>query len=202
LHDYVYLGRFSNCTLSSVVLSYHRCLTTCKLFFRNLSATFSIPLSQIVGRLFVDCKAPDQINQQLAFITEQINRFRRHIFDILPILGRPPIDIAVCIPSGPQALFILRFGQCLEFFVDAVVFFDIFIWFFTGDIDVDTHAIIPKPFFTRCVLPGTLVQVLDHPTLPDLLPGLVSNYQQLIFIIRIVFNATHSNLVQISSMFR
>jgi hypothetical protein len=68
----------------------------------------------------------------------------------------------------------LRLGQFLEFFVDAVVFFDIFIWFLTGDIDVDTHAIIPKPFFTRCVLPGTLVQVLDHPTLPDLIPGLVS----------------------------
>lgn len=97
------------------------------------------------------------------------------MFDILPILGRPPIDIAVCIPSGRQALFILRLGHFLEFFVDAVVFFDIFIWLLTGDIDVDTHAIIPKPFFTRCVLPGTLVQVLDHPTLPDLLPGLVKN---------------------------
>ncbi len=97
------------------------------------------------------------------------------MFDVLPILGRPPIDIAVCIPSGRQALFILRLGHFLEFFVDAVVFFDIFIWLMTGDIDVDTHAIIPKPFFTRCVIPGTLVQILDHPTLPDLLPGLVKN---------------------------
>lgn len=178
-------------------LSSHCCLTSCNSFSRHLSATFSIPLSQIVGRLFVDCKAPEQINQQLAFITDQINRFRRHIFDIIPILGRPPLDIAVCIPSGPQALLILRFGQFLEFFVDAVVFLDIFIWFLTGDIDVDTHAIIPKPFFTRCVLPGTLVQVLDHPTLPDLIPGLVS-YQLLIFDILTVINAYYVDILQIS----
>lgn len=141
---------------------------------RHLSKTFSIPLSQVMGNLFVDCKAPEQINQQLAFITDQINRFRRHLYDILPLFGRPPVNIAACIPSGRQALLILRFGHFLEYFVDTVVFLDIYIWFFTGDIDVDTHAVIPKPFFTRCVLPGTLVQVLDHPTLPDLIPSLVS----------------------------
>mmetsp|Transcript_15805 Transcript_15805/g.34037 ORF Transcript_15805/g.34037 Transcript_15805/m.34037 type:complete len:624 (-) Transcript_15805:2458-4329(-) len=168
----------------------------------HLSETFSISLSQIVGRLLVECKAPEQTKHHLAFITDQINQFRRQMFDLLPIFGPPPVDIAVCIPSGPQALLILHFGRMLEFFVDAVVFVDIFVWFFTGDVDAVTHTIIPKPFFTRCILPGTLVQVLgewtwktsssvltsfslvlsafhvlnqqDHPTLPDLLPGLVS----------------------------
>jgi hypothetical protein len=114
------------------------------------------------------------MNQQLAFITHQVNRFRRYIFDIFPVVGVPSVDVVNCIPSGPQAFLILRFGQFIEFFVDAVVYFDIFIWFLTGDIDIDTHEIVPKPFFTRCILPGTLVQVLDHPTLPDLIPGLVS----------------------------
>jgi hypothetical protein len=139
----------------------------------HLSESFSIPLSQIVGRLLVECKAPVQTNNHLAFIMDQVNHFRRYIYDTIPILGSPPIDIAVCIPSGPQALFILYLGRMLEIFVDGVVFLDIFVWFFTGDIDVDTHAIIPKPFFTRCIIPGTLVQILDHPTLPDLLPGLL-----------------------------
>ncbi len=145
----------------------------------HLSESFSIPLSQIVGRLLVECKAPEQTNHHLAFIMDQINHFRRHIYDTIPILGTPPLDIAMCIPSGPQALFILYVGRMLEIFVDGVVFLDIFVWFFTGDIDVDTHAIIPKPFFTRCIIPGTLVQILDHPTLPDLLPGLLRSTIQL-----------------------
>ncbi|KAL7534830.1 hypothetical protein ACHAXR_011306, partial [Thalassiosira sp. AJA248-18] len=141
----------------------------------HLSETFSISLSQIVGRLLVHCKAPEETKHHLAFITNHINQFRRKLFDAFPLFGPPPVDIAVCIPSGPQALLILHFGRMLEFFVDVVVFMDIFVWFSTGDIDIDTHAIIPKPFFTRCILPGTLVQVLDHPTLPDLLPGLLKS---------------------------
>lgn len=139
----------------------------------RLSKSFSIPLSQIVGKLLVECKAPQKTNNHLAFITEQINNFRRHVYDALPIFGAPPVDIAVCVPSGPHALLILYLGRILEIFVDGVVFLDIFVWFLTGDIDVDTHAIVPKPFFTRCIIPGTLVQILDHPTLPDLLPSLL-----------------------------
>ena len=52
----------------------------------HLSKSFSIPLSQIVGRLFVDCKAPEQVKNHITFFTDQINSFRRHLFDILPIL--------------------------------------------------------------------------------------------------------------------
>ena len=141
----------------------------------HLSGSFSVSLSQIVGRLLVNCKQPEQTKYNLAFITDQINQARRHMFDMFPLFGLPPVDIAVCIPSGPSALLILHFGGYLEWFVDGVVFADIFVWFLTGDIDIDTHAIIPKPFFTRCILPGTLVQVLDHPTLPDLLPKLLKS---------------------------
>ena len=145
----------------------------------HLSESFSIPLSQIVGRLLVECRAPEQTNNHLAFIMEQFNHFQRYIYDTIPILGEPPVDIAACIPSGLQSHFILYIGKMLEIFVDGVVFLDIFVWFFTGDIDVDTHAIIPKPFFTRCIIPGTFVQVLDHPTLPDLLPGLLKSTMEL-----------------------
>ena len=52
----------------------------------HLSKSFSIPLSQIVGRLLVDCKAPEQVKNHITFFTDQINSFRRHLFDILPIL--------------------------------------------------------------------------------------------------------------------
>ena len=64
----------------------------------------------------------------------------------------------------------LQLGFMLETFIDVVSFLDIFFWFFTGDLDGETGLVIPKPFFGRCILPGTLVQVLDHPTLPKVLP--------------------------------
>jgi len=137
-----------------------------------LSKTFAISLSQILS-LLIECKTQDE--NHLGFITGQINNFRRHIFNTLPILEPSPVGVAVCIPSGSPAILMLHFGRSLEVFVDAIAFFDIVVWFFTGDIDIDTHAIIPKPFFTRCILPGTLVQVLDHPTLPHLLPALLKN---------------------------
>ena len=110
--------------------------------YRHLSKTFSVSLSHVVGRLFVDCKAPEQMKKALDFITDPINRFRRHMFSMFRIFGPPPVDIAACIPSGPHAMLFLLIGRTLEFFVDAVVFFDIFVWYLTGDVD-ETHAIIP-----------------------------------------------------------
>lgn len=128
----------------------------------HLSETFSVSLSQIITRFLVDCKAPEQMKNHLTFITDQINEFRRHISNAFPLLGPPPLDIAICIPNGPQALLIMHFGRMLEFFVDGVVFIDIFVWFLTGDIDIDTHTIIPKPFFTRCETSSLLLRCLVH----------------------------------------
>lgn len=139
----------------------------------RLSNTVMLTLSEIIGRLLVECKAPEQTKNQLAFIATKINVMRRNFLDAFPIFGEIPADVGVCIPSGPQDHLLLTFGKVLELFVDFVAFADIFIWFSTGDIDAKTHSVIPKPFFTRCILPGTLVQVLDHPTLPDLLPELI-----------------------------
>ena len=61
----------------------------------------------------------------------------------------------------------------IETFIDVVSFMDIFLWFFTGDLHGETGLVVPKAFFGRCILPGTLVQVLDHPTLPEVLPSLL-----------------------------
>ena len=60
----------------------------------------------------------------------------------------------------------------METFIDVVSFMDIFFWFFTGELD-ELGFVVPKHFITRCIIPGTLVQVLDHPTLPDVLPALL-----------------------------
>ena len=136
---------------------------------RYLFGTFTMSLTQILS-LLVECKEPEQPK----LVSSLIKNFRQLVFDILPLVGSSPVDLAACIPSGPQATVVLLFSQLLEKSIDAIAFFDIIVWFLTGDIDIDTHEIIPKPFFARCILPGTLVQVLDHPTLPELAPTLVS----------------------------
>ena len=145
----------------------------------HLSETFSISLSQAVAKLLVECKAPEKTKNLLVFLSDRINEIRGNVFDALPILGPKPVDIAICVPSGQQAFLILQLGSLLERFIDTVVFVDIFVWFFTGEIDIDTHLVIPKPFITRCIIPGTLVQVLDHPTLPTLLPNVLKSLLRL-----------------------
>ena len=124
----------------------------------HLSETFSISLSQVVAKLLVECKFPEKNKNLLVFLSDRINEVRGNVFDMLPILGAKPVDIAVCLPSsGTHAALILQFGLLLERFIDTVVFLDIFVWFFTGDIDIDTHQVIPKPFITRCIIPGEIV---------------------------------------------
>jgi hypothetical protein len=47
--------------------------------------------------------------------------------------------------------------------VGVVCFLDVFVTFFTGELDPDTGALKPKPFFTRWILPGLLLQLLVNP---------------------------------------
>lgn len=122
----------------------------------HLSETFTISLSQVVAKLLVECKTPEKAKNLLVFLLDRINEVRDDIFDALPILGPKPVDIAVCVPTGPQAMLILQFGTLLERFIDTVVFLDIFVWFLTGEIDIDTHLVVPKPFITRCIIPGKI----------------------------------------------
>jgi hypothetical protein len=145
----------------------------------HLSETFKISLTQIISRLLVDCKednAEEFISKHFAFITDRVHDIHRRLFEAIPLFLPPPDDLIrmICVPSTASSKLLLQLGAMLEDFVDIVSFVDIFIWFFTGDLDVHTGVIIPKPFFTRCILPGTLVQVLDHPTLPETLPTLIS----------------------------
>jgi len=136
-----------------------------------LTNTFKLSTTQIISRLFIECQVPE-IQQHFAFFRDRVDEIRKHLSDAIPLLP-PPDDFAICVPSSSSARLLLQLGGLLEGFVDVVSFADIFIWFFTGDLDMK-GVIIPKPFFTRCILPGTVVQVLDHPTLPETLPALIT----------------------------
>ena len=75
--------------------------------------------------------------------------------------------------GGVRANFLIYFSSTYEMVIDLVCFIDIYVWFFTGELDLNGR-VVPKPFFYRCILPGTLVQVLDHPTVPDVLPSILA----------------------------
>mmetsp|Transcript_28281 Transcript_28281/g.41781 ORF Transcript_28281/g.41781 Transcript_28281/m.41781 type:complete len:590 (+) Transcript_28281:95-1864(+) len=67
---------------------------------------------------------------------------------------------------------LFRAGIILQHIIDMVCFLDIFVWYYTGLLEPD-GIVVAKPFFSRSILPGTLSQVLDHPTLPSILPSLL-----------------------------
>mmetsp|Transcript_45220 Transcript_45220/g.109436 ORF Transcript_45220/g.109436 Transcript_45220/m.109436 type:complete len:680 (+) Transcript_45220:39-2078(+) len=133
----------------------------------HLSGTFGVSLTQMISALLVEC---DQaMMERFRFMTRKGKPVRRFIGKLLKL---PNVELAECHPSNPAARLVLQSGKIFESAIDIVCFLDIFVWFFTGELDVN-GVIIPKPFFSRCILPGTLVQVLDHPTLPDILPHLI-----------------------------
>ena len=57
-------------------------------------------------------------------------------------------------------------GKFIEDTISTICIWDIPIWLQIGEYD-EYGLLVPKPFFSRYILPGTLVQVLDHPTLFD-----------------------------------
>jgi len=52
--------------------------------------------------------------------------------------------------------------------VTAIFFLDVFITFFTGDLASSTGTLIPKPFFTRYVVPGIALQLVVNPTMIEI----------------------------------
>jgi len=76
------------------------------------------------------------------------------------------------IASHSLANFLFYVSDAFETTIDLVCFIDIYVWFFTGELDPE-GGVIPKPFFYRCILPGTVSQVLDHPTVPQALPNIL-----------------------------
>lgn len=52
--------------------------------------------------------------------------------------------------------------------VSMVSFLDVFITFFTGELDERTGLLVPKPFFNRWIFPGVVLQLIVNPTMKDM----------------------------------
>lgn len=133
----------------------------------HLSGTFGVTFTQMISSLLVECDLA--MMERFRKMTHKGTPLRQLIGKLLKL---PNVELAECRPTNPSAWLVLQSGKIFESAIDMVCFLDIFVWFFTGELDVN-GVIVPKPFFYRCILPGTLVQVLDHPTLPDKLPHLI-----------------------------
>ncbi len=55
----------------------------------------------------------------------------------------------------------------LLFFIGIICFLDVFVTFFTGEINPKNGNLVPKPFFPRWILPGLLLQLLVNPKMAD-----------------------------------
>jgi len=143
-----------------------------------LSETFYLSISQVIGRLFVDCgSTKEDTRRKFKFITDIFEEWHVGLSKAVPLVPYPKDTLWIlCTPTSNFSKLLLLVGSAMETFIDVVSFLDIFFWFFTGDLDASTGIVVPKPFFGRCILPGTLVQVIDHPTLPHVLPTLLAKF--------------------------
>jgi len=145
----------------------------CRLYVSfRLSGTFQISLTDMIRSLLSDCG--EHMNKQFRRMSSNNGTVRVLLRNLLRLPTKSSKQAALCFASqkSPLSNLLLTFGQISEYSIDIVCFIDIFVWFFTGELDPD-GVVVPKPFFARCILPGTLIQVLDHPTLPDRLPTLL-----------------------------
>lgn len=138
--------------------------------------TFHLSITQVISRLFVDCSnIPEETKRHFRFFTDRVSEWHAALSHAVPLIPFPKDTLFIlCVPTSQSSKLFLLAGSLMEIFIDVVSFMDIFFWFFTGDLDAETGLVVPKAFFGRCILPGTLVQILDHPTLPTVLPSLMN----------------------------
>jgi hypothetical protein len=74
--------------------------------------------------------------------------------------------------SEPYASFHRIYRRFIDFLIDqfkvivsVVCFLDVFVTFFTGEIDPGTGGLVPKPSFRRWVFPGLILQLLVNPSI-------------------------------------
>lgn len=68
--------------------------------------------------------------------------------------------------SAVQSIYIDTFEFIIHEFlvlVGIICFLDVFVTFFTGEIEPDTASLTPKPFFPRWILPGLVLQLAVNP---------------------------------------
>eukprot|EP00553_Chaetoceros_curvisetus_P003799 CAMPEP_0204615400 /NCGR_PEP_ID=MMETSP0717-20131115/2907_1 /ASSEMBLY_ACC=CAM_ASM_000666 /TAXON_ID=230516 /ORGANISM="Chaetoceros curvisetus" /LENGTH=237 /DNA_ID=CAMNT_0051628329 /DNA_START=222 /DNA_END=935 /DNA_ORIENTATION=- len=72
------------------------------------------------------------------------------------------------------------FHQIDGFIVGTFSFFDVFVTFFTGEFHPDNGVLIPKPFFTRWILPGVCLQLLVNPHFKQVSTRVFSGVEKLL----------------------
>ncbi len=71
-------------------------------------------------------------------------------------------------PLEGSYIFIEFISMRISEIVSMCSFLDVFITFFTGDIDEKTGLLVPRPFFARWILPGVVLQLIVNPTMKDI----------------------------------
>lgn len=61
----------------------------------------------------------------------------------------------------------VQLAQFLANVVPVVSFASVFIEFYTGELSSESGLVVPKPFFSRWVVPGVLLQLLVNPSMKD-----------------------------------
>lgn len=137
----------------------------------HLIGNFNLSLKQVFMKLVSVCRESTAKSNSISFL--KLWKLVRTILPRLFPFALHPDEVEKCVPIGVLSRIIVWIGDYLESFIDIIGFLDIIVWFFTGELDAN-GLVIPKPFFSRCIMPGTLTQVLDHPTLPSALPAVLA----------------------------
>jgi len=137
-------------------------------------ASVNVPLGVIMSDAFVPIPSFCNNNEHRTWRS----RMADHLLIFLPEGERSShvstMDLNLCLRATSRSTMIRRVGGAINRLIGAICSLDILVWFFTGELD-EKGIIVPKPFFARCIVPGTLTQVLDHPTLPAEIALVVGN---------------------------
>ena len=143
-----------------------RIIVTCTLLCELVRLLISWEFSESFDLQYTD------LTRRLLGLCQAKSRPIRNVLGKILHLPQNHPWLDTCRQSSPYSQLSLQLAHIGEVGIDIVGFLDIFVWFYTGELD-EIGLIVPKPLFTRCILPGTLTQVLDHPTVPQALPRLI-----------------------------
>lgn len=144
--------------------------------FALLSELGRLLMSYQLSRTF-DLRYRDLTLRLLGLCQKKSHPIRKWIGKVAKLPANHPW-LDTCHQSSPTSQFSLSAARWSEVIIDCIGFLDILVWFYTGELDESGILVVPKPFFTRCILPGTLIQVIDHPTVPKVIPHYTSYFFQ------------------------
>jgi hypothetical protein len=86
--------------------------------------------------------------------------------------------------SQPYASFQTYYRRITDFFIDefmivvsTICFLDVYVTFFTGEIDPKTGELVPKRFLARWIIPGLLMQLVLNPAIGSVSTLFLSSLQ-------------------------